>query len=339
MSETVPVPPSDLLRSDFALASASLLHAQQPAPAGAITGVGNFSHIVANLERSVDFYHNVLGLDIATPPGTFSPNPAIMKLGNTIGAQSRIAVLKIPGAGIGLELIEYKDIDRKPANPRFQDPGAGNLAILVKEIDPVVARVKASGAHMLTAAGQAVDIQGREKGMFVQDPDGFIVELTQLTPLPPTAAATQGNLFGASVEVTIADTDQTVKFYRDLLGFKLNVGASFNGNQLMAATAGTPGAQFRQSSGQIPGTSVRMTFIEFKDIDRKPLHTRVQDPGTALIQLRVADMDSLLKTLKEGGGTVVSTGGEPVAIGNLKIAIVRDPNNLFLELMSTPPAK
>ncbi len=167
----------------------------------------------------------------------------------------------------------------------------------------------------------------------MQDPDGFIVEVTQLIPLPAQAAASTGNLFGGSFELSIADTEQTVKFYRDLLGFQLRVGDTFNGNKLMADTAGTPGAQFRQSSGQIPGTSVRITFIEFKGIDRKPLQTRVQDPGTAILQLRVRDVDSAVKTLKAGGATVVSTGGEAVSLGNRRLAIVRDPNNLFLELL------
>ncbi len=40
-----------------------------------------------------------------------------------IGAESRIGVLKVPGAGFGLDLIEYKDINRKPAMLRNQDPG------------------------------------------------------------------------------------------------------------------------------------------------------------------------------------------------------------------------
>jgi catechol 2,3-dioxygenase-like lactoylglutathione lyase family enzyme len=298
-----------------------------------VAGVGNFSHIVSNLDKSIEFYRDVLGLELTAPPAPFSPNPAIMKLGNTIGAQSHIAVMKIPGAGIGLELIDYKDIDRKPAHPRFQDPGAGNLAILVKDIDVVAARLKQSGAHILTAAGVPVDIQGREKGFFVQDPDGFVVEVTQLTPLPPDAAKTTGNLFGASVEITVADTDQTAKFYRDVLGFQLRVNDAFNGNKLMADTAGTPGAQFRQSSGNIPGTTVRLSFIEFKGIDREPLQTRVQDPGTAILQLRVRDVDDAVKKLKASGATVISTDGEPVTMGSRKLAIVRDPNNLFLELL------
>src|SRR4051812_43451649 len=95
-----------------------------------VTGIGNFSHIVSNLDKSIEFYRDVLGLELTAPPAPFSPNPAIMKLGNTIGAQSHIAVMKIPGSAMGVELIDYKDIDRKPAHPRFQDPGAGNLAIL-----------------------------------------------------------------------------------------------------------------------------------------------------------------------------------------------------------------
>ncbi len=298
-----------------------------------VAGVGNFSHIVSNLDKSIEFYRDVLGLELTAPPAPFSPNPAIMKLGNTIGAQSHIAVMKIPGAGIGLELIDYKDIDRKPAHPRFQDPGAGNLAILVKDIDMVAARLKQSGAHILTAAGVPVDVQGREKGFFVQDPDGFIVEVTQLTPLPAAAANTPGNLFGASVEITVADSEQNAKFYRDVLGFQLRVADSFTDNKLMADTAGTPGAQFRQGSGNIPGTSVRVTFIEFKGIDRKPMQTRVQDPGTAILQLKVRDVDDAVKKLKAGGATVISTGGEPVTLGTRKLAIVRDPNNLFLELL------
>ena len=105
----------------------------QNAQSGAITGVGNFSHIVTSLEKAVEFYRDVIGLTVVTPPQQFSGNPAIMKMGNTPGAQSRIAVLRAPGTAIGVELIEYKDIDRKPANPRFQDPGAANLQVRVRD--------------------------------------------------------------------------------------------------------------------------------------------------------------------------------------------------------------
>jgi catechol 2,3-dioxygenase-like lactoylglutathione lyase family enzyme len=302
----------------------------QPAFCEDVVGSGNFSHIVTNLDKSIEFYRDVLGLELPGAAQPFGAKPEIMQLGNTIGAQNRIAVLKAAGSTLGVELIEYKDIDRKPAHPRFQDPGAANLTLRVRDIDAVMARVKSSGARVLTVAGGPVAIGTASRNVFLQDPDGFVVEVAQPVPAP----AGEGNILGAGFETTVMDTEQTVKFYRDLLGFQLRVGDAFNNNKLMAETAGTPGAQFRQSSGQIPGSAVRITFIEFKDIDRKALHTRLQDPGTALLQLRVRDVDALVKTLRAGGAEIISAGGEPVTRGNLRLAIVRDPNNLFLELIS-----
>jgi predicted enzyme related to lactoylglutathione lyase len=305
---------------------ATLSLSAQNAPGGAIIGVGNFSHIVTNLEKSLEFYRDVIGLEVTTQPQPFGGNPAIMKMGNTPGAQSRIAVLKAPGSALGVELIEYKD--RKPANPRFQDPGAANLQVRLRDVDSVVARVKKSGARILTAGGVPAAITGGTRVMFIQDPDGFIVELIQPNPAPEAISM--------AFEATAEDATRTAAFYKDLLGFPMRDVAAYNGNKLMTDTAGTPGAQFRQTRASIPGTSVTMTFIEFKDIDRKPLRTRVQDPGTAIIQLMVRDLDSLLKTLKAGGATVVATDGQAVSVGNSRIALVRDPNNLILELIQRP---
>src|ERR1700691_5266830 len=114
-------------------ASAAITFAQAPAvePPGEIVGVGNFSHIVQNLDKSLEFYRDVLGLEV-TVNQPFAPNPAIAKLGNTLGAQARYVALKVPGSAIGVELIEQKDIERKPQHPRFYDSGAANLTLRVR---------------------------------------------------------------------------------------------------------------------------------------------------------------------------------------------------------------
>src|SRR6478672_11990549 len=126
------------------LATVVSLLLQAPS-AGPIVGVGNFSHIASNLDRSLEFYRDVLGLEVNGSIRPFDPNPAIMKLGNTIGAQSRMVQLKVPNSALGVEIIEYKDIDRKPANPRFQDPGAANLILRVPDLDAVMARARKAG--------------------------------------------------------------------------------------------------------------------------------------------------------------------------------------------------
>lgn len=308
--------------------------AQAPQPAaGAIIGMGNFSHIVADLDRSMTFYRDGLGLEPTAPAPPFEANVAIMKAANVMGAQTRYVVMRVPGSTLGVELIQYKDIDRQPVSPRFQDPGTGNLMVSVRDLDAALARLKKAGARVITVGGAPAVIGGRLRVIFVQDPDGFVIELNQPGPLPAPTAETAGNVFGSAFEVAIGDTDTTVAFYRDLLGFQAAVGPSFNGDKLMADTAGTPGAQFRQSRLEVPGTSASMSLIEFKGIDRKPLGPRLQDPGMTMLQLMVRDLDSLLKRLKAGGATIVSVGGEPVAMGPLRLAVVRDPNNLFLELI------
>jgi catechol 2,3-dioxygenase-like lactoylglutathione lyase family enzyme len=326
----------------MAFLAAAPLRAQAPPPAAAgdVVGVGNFAHIVADLDRSLGFYRDVLGLAVSnTIP--FAPNDAVATFGHTEGGQSRVAVLKVPGLAMGVELIEYKDIERRPQHPRFVDPGAANLALRVRDLDGLFPKIqKYPGVTVLTAGGKPVTIKtpnGVLHAVFVQDPDGFVVEMLDV-PNPPADAAPGSVIAGSAFEATVRDSEQTVKFYNDLLGFDLKLGAAFNDNQEMASTAGAPGASFRQSTARIPGTAVPFTLIEFKNIPRKELEGRTQDPGTTVLQLIVRDVTALTAKLKAAGVTIVTTGGVPVQVSPaLRIAIVRDPNNMLLELVERVP--
>jgi len=309
--------------------------APQPAPAGDIVGVGNFGHIVADLDKSVGFYRDVLGLTVSgTIP--FAPNDAVAKFGHTEGGQSRVAVVKVPGSAMGVELIEYKDIERKAQNPRFYDPGAANLAIRVRNLDELFPKIAAyPGVKILTKGGKPATVATPNATMhtvFIQDPDGFVLEIADAGNAPANAG--QGPvLSGGTLETTVRSSEATVKFYNELLGFDFKLGASFTENEDMASTAGASGASFRQSRARIPGTTIAMTLIEFKNIERKELSGRTQDPGTTVLQLIVKDVNALTAKLKAAGVPIVTTGGVPVDVSPaLRIVIVKDPNNLLLEL-------
>jgi catechol 2,3-dioxygenase-like lactoylglutathione lyase family enzyme len=314
--------------------------APQAAPPGEIVGVGNFAHIVRDLDVSLAFYRDVLGLEVGVTT-EFSPNPAIMAMGNTPGAQSRIATLKVPGLALGIELIEYKDIERRVQTPRFVDPGAANMGFRVPDLGALFPAIEQfPGVKILTTGGKPATIEtpnGTVHVVFLQDPDGFVVEI--IGGAAPAAGAAAGNaVVGSAFEPAVADSAASVEFYNELLGFDFELGAAFNTNQDMAATAGAPGASFRQSRAQIPGTAVPMTLIEFKDIERNTLSGRTQDPGTTVLQLVVRDVTALTAKLKAAGVPIVSVDGKPVEVRpGLKIAIVRDPNNMLLELVERGP--
>ena len=273
-----------------------------PAPPGDVIGVGNFAHIVANVDESLKFYHDVLGLEVTVTQG-FAPNPAIEKFGHTEGGQSRIAVVKVPGIALGIELIEYKDIARKAQRAAILRSGRRELrdarSAISTALFPKVAAFP--GVKVITAGGKPVTLKtpnGTLHAVFVQDPDGFVVEMLDA----PNAPAGDGHvLSGSAFEATVANSEESVKFYKELLGFDMKLGTAFNDNQEMSSTAGAPGASFKQSTATIPGTSVPFTLIEFKNIERKKLSGRTQDPGTTVLQLVVKDVDSAHREAQSGG--------------------------------------
>jgi hypothetical protein len=59
----------------------------EPAPPGDVIGVGNFTHLVADLDRSIEFYRDRIGLELLGPQGKrpFAAVPAIQKATNTPG--------------------------------------------------------------------------------------------------------------------------------------------------------------------------------------------------------------------------------------------------------------
>ena len=103
----------------------------------------------------------------------------------------RAATFRIPNATFGFELTEFTGGPRKPVRPNIQDIGAATLALQVRDIEKVMARVKASGAPVVTIGGAPSIRAGNPNSKFreivVRDPDGFFVELQQPDPLPASA--------------------------------------------------------------------------------------------------------------------------------------------------------
>ena len=98
------------------------------------------------------------------------------------GAEVRIAIVSL--ADQTIELLEYQGIDRpsKPAKPF--DPGFAHLALVVDDIDALLARIatygwKAQGTPQPIAGGA----RAGTRVIYVVGPDGATIEFMQ----PPTA--------------------------------------------------------------------------------------------------------------------------------------------------------
>lgn len=318
-----------------------------PAPTGLVVGSGNFfSPIVSDLDRGVAFYRDGLGLDVAGTPANADTNPALRNMFGLPDAQLRWSIGRPPAMRTGVEIVEVKKAESAAVERRVQDSGAFTLLVLVRDLDAAFARVKQVGAPVVTLSGGPV-APGADKtrAVVVKDPDGHFVELVQVDPLPETTAPETANVIGVRVRLTVDDADQALHLYRDILGLpQVGERGEFRSNDAVMAMFGMKGGQYRFNTVQVPGTGLRIEFIDFRGVDRKTVRARIQDPGSTRMQLQVRDVDATIAALESAGGTVVSTGGRTVELpgrggATTKVAIVRDPNNLFLVLLqAAPPA-
>jgi glyoxylase I family protein len=134
---------------------------------------------VSNLERSLAFWRDVMGFK---PSHTAHQKGELAEeITGVAGAEIKLAVLKAPG-GHKIELLEYlAPADRKRANFRPCDVGSVHIALLVQDLESVLAQIAASGWE---AAGNPQTLNtGPNAGkrvVYVRDPDGTTIELMQI---------------------------------------------------------------------------------------------------------------------------------------------------------------
>ena len=108
-----------------------------------VLGVGNFIHVVGNLDRSIEFYRDALGLEMTSAPAAraFSVNAVVSSLYNAPGAQSRVASFKIPDSNMAVEIVEFQGLNAPPSRSRFFDPGAITLTLPVQDLEAMKTRL------------------------------------------------------------------------------------------------------------------------------------------------------------------------------------------------------
>ena len=134
---------------------------------------------VSNVERSLAFWRDVMGFELSHT--AHQKGELAKEITGVEGADIKLAVLRTPG-GHKIELLEYlAPADRKRATLRACDVGSVHVAMLVEDLDAVLAQIGASGWR---AAGKPQTLtKGPNAGkrvVYVRDPDGTTIELLQI---------------------------------------------------------------------------------------------------------------------------------------------------------------
>ena len=294
---------------------------------GAVIGTGTFTAFVENMDRSLAFFHDVFRMEVPPLPESGArpynrANPQLFAMFDIPGARERHQSARVAGTRVNVELMEIQDVVHRTWPLRIQDPGAATLVLLVRDLNATLERVKQANVTIATPGQKPVPVADGARAVLIRDLDNRLIELRQ-----PAITTSTGDITDLRLSIAVSDLDRTTRLYRDVLGFTVEADTDAG----IRALTGLSTANVRRSRVQAPGSTMWIEFVEYKGVDRTPMHARIQDRGAARLQLRVQNIDDMVATMKNAGMTVVSQGGGPVPIPpNFKGALVGDFDNFFV---------
>lgn len=198
------------------------------APAESVDSVGM---TVANMERSVAFYTEVLtfrkladvelsGRDYELLTGVF-------------GARARVVTLALGDER--LELTEFKAPAGRPfpADTRANDRWFQHVAIIVSDMAEAYARLSARGVQHASTGPQTLPDWNPNAGgieaYYFRDPDGHFLEVLHFPAGKGDAKWHRTSTLFLGIDhtaIVTSDTDRALSFYRDLVGLRIAGGAT-----------------------------------------------------------------------------------------------------------------
>jgi lactoylglutathione lyase len=136
-----------------------------------ITRTHHTGFTVRSLERSLAFYRDLLGFEVA-----FQWNPRAPYIGELVGYPE----VDLHAAVLRLELLEYRNIEQQPVDMRNGNVGNGHIAFAVDDLDAFYAELVARG--VTSVSPPVTPTIGPNRGgraVYMLDPDGFRVELIE----------------------------------------------------------------------------------------------------------------------------------------------------------------
>ena len=137
--------------------------------------------------------------------------------------------------------------------------------------------------------------------------------------------------------ITVSNLEQSLAFWRDVLGFELSHRAHQKG-ELAEKITGVAGAEILIAVVKAPGHKIEL--LEYRaPADRKKLDARPCDAGSVHIALTVDNLDAVLETVAASGW---KAAGKPQTLttgpnAGKRVIYVRDPDGTTIEFMQLPP--
>ncbi|MBE9227948.1 VOC family protein [Phormidium sp. LEGE 05292] len=197
---------------------------------------------VADIDRSINFYTKALGFEVIDD-GSYTEN-----------SYGKIRVVTLKLCDEKIRFIQYFDKVGKPIpqDSQSNDLWFQHLAIVVSDMDEAYNYLKSFPFEAISTAPQTIPPENKEAAYIqafkFRDPDGHPLELIWFPPDKGQQKWQQKSdklFLGIDhTAIAVANTEQSLQFYCDFLGMKID-GGSFNSGETQAKMDGLPDAKVR----------------------------------------------------------------------------------------------
>jgi catechol 2,3-dioxygenase-like lactoylglutathione lyase family enzyme len=143
-------------------------------------GLHHVGITVKDLDASIRFYHDVLGLEIATEPSPWFEGPGLGPAVGVPGAALRQVCLQL--GDTNLELLEYRSPPSETSEPLLSNNvGASHVAFLVDDVEAKMAELEAKGITFFSPVNVVDEgVLAGWRWVYFADPDGYPLELVEV---------------------------------------------------------------------------------------------------------------------------------------------------------------
>jgi predicted enzyme related to lactoylglutathione lyase len=140
---------------------------------------------VDNVDRAMQLYRDRLGLQEQSVGG-FNEDRAIMQMLGLNGGAFRQAITRVPGSGLFMQFIEFRDVERRTVRGEIQDPGSTRVQLQVRDLAAAVDAIVGAGGRVVSSDARPVELPGGPgrtiKAAVVRDPDNLFLVLIEAPP-------------------------------------------------------------------------------------------------------------------------------------------------------------
>ena len=317
------------------------------APTAALNGTSGVQAVdavgmtVADMDRSIEFFSNVLTFekvsDVEVTGGDYE------RLQGLFGLRMRVVRMKLGDESI--ELTEYLAHRGRPfpSDTRSNDHWFQHVAIIVSDMDAAYRILRQHKVQHASSGPQRLPDWNKNAGgiqaFYFRDPDGHFLEILQFPEGKGDSRWQRRDRLFLGIDhtaIVVDDTEESLKFYRDTLGFKV-VGASENYDTEQEHLNNVFGARLRitalrASSG--PG----IEFLEYlapRDGRPMPVGAKANDIAHWQTRVLTQDVAAAAQATRNRKFALVSPGVINLPSKDLGISkgvLVRDPDGHVVEL-------